>query len=548
MFGAARLPTFYMGGGGAGSTPAGSSFDITTATTGFTGTGRVGDQDGTPSDLYFNNDGTKMYVLGTAADRVHEYTLSTAYNVFTASYSGNFVSVSVQETTPNSLAFSSDGTNMYVLGQAQDRVYQYTLSTAWAISSATYASKTFSVQVQETVPTGIDFSADGTKMYIVGSVNDTVHQYTLSTAWDVTTASLINSFSVGTQTNSPQSVRFADSGTKMYLIDQTSVVYQYTLSTAYNLSTASYASLSFALSTVGGYETNSTGFYIKPDGTRFFMVGTTYDYVWSLNIGTAYNISTSSFSTTDNYRLGTNDSTPVGIKFSNNGNKFFFLGSGNDRVYEYSCSTAWDINTATYTSGRFISVGSQEANGQDLAFGDSGTKMYIIGTTSDTIYQYTLSTGFLITTATYASKSFSVTAQESFPTGLVFNNDGTKFYVVGEGASRIFQYSCSTAWDISTASYDSISLLVSGQVTTPAAVAWANAGAKFYVLGQGNDLIAQYTLSTPFDISTASFDTGKTLSILNVDHQAFGMTIGSNGTKLYVVGQNIDRMIQYTLT
>jgi sugar lactone lactonase YvrE len=552
MFGAARIATYDWGGGGSsgGAAPAGPSYDITTATTGFTGTARIGDQEGTPSDLYFSSDGTKMYTIGTGNDRVNEYVLSTAWNVFTASYS-TFISVVTQETSPNGLAFSTDGTKMYVVGQGQDTVFQYTLSTAWLVSSATYASKSVVVSQggTETVPTAVEFSDDGTTMYVVGSTLDTVHQYTLSTAWDVSTATYASkSFSVTTQSSQPQGVRFADSGTKMYIMNQTSVIYQYALSTAWDVSTASYGSVSFNLSTIGGYETNAVGIYIKPDGTRAFMVGTTYDYVWSLNIGTAYNISTASFSTTDNYRLGANDPVSVGIKFSNNGLKFFALGTNADRVYEYSCSTAWDINTATYTGGRFISVGTQEANGQDLAFGDSGTKMYIIGTTSDTIYQYTLSTGFLITTATYASKSFSVSTQESFPTGLVFNNDGTKFYVVGEGASRIFQYSCSTAWDISTASYDSISLLVSGQVTTPQAVAWANAGAKFYVLGQGNDLIAQYTLSTPFDISTATFDTGKTLSILNVDHQAFAMAIGSNGTKLYVVGQNIDRMIQYTLT
>jgi len=548
MFGAARSATYYMGGGGAGATPAGASWNLSTATTGFTGTARIGDQEGSPSEIYFKDDGLKMYVVGTGNDRVNEYILSTAYNVFTASYS-TFISVATQETSANGLAFSSDGTKMYIVGQAQDTVFQYTLSTAWLVSSATYASKSFVMGQSETVPTAVDFKDDGTIMYVVGSTLDTVHQYTLSTAWDVSTATYsTKSFSVTTQASQPQSVRFADSGTKMYIMNQTSTVYQYALSTAWDVSTASYGSVLYNLSTVGGYETNATGFYIRPNGTQFFMVGTTYDYVWSFNIGTAYNISTSSFATTDNYRLGTNDSTPVGIKFRTDGTKFYFLGSGNDRVYEYSCSTAWDINTTSYTSGRYISVGTQEANGQDLAFGDSGTKMYVIGTTSDTIYQYTLSTAWLITSATYATKSFSVTTQESFPTGIAFKDDGTKFYVVGEGASRVFQYSCSTAWDISTASYDTVNVLVSGEVTTPSALAFGNSGTKMYVLGQGNDLIAQYTLGTAWDVSTATFDTGNTLNILNVDHQAFGMDIAANGSKIYVVGQNIDRLVQWSLT
>ena len=82
----------------------------------------------------------------------------------------------------------------------------------------------------------------------------------------------------------------------MYIMNQTSAVYQYALSTAWDVSTASYGSVTFNLNTIGGYENNATGMFIKSDGTQFYMVGTTYDYVWSINIGTAYNISTSSFS------------------------------------------------------------------------------------------------------------------------------------------------------------------------------------------------------------------------------------------------------------
>jgi hypothetical protein len=46
-----------------------------------------------------------------------------------------------------------------------------------------------SVSSQDTSPYGLAFSSDGTKMYVTGNTNDTVYQYSLSTAWDVSTAS-----------------------------------------------------------------------------------------------------------------------------------------------------------------------------------------------------------------------------------------------------------------------------------------------------------------------------------------------------------------------
>ena len=55
-------------------------------------------------------------------------------------------------------------------------------------------------------------------------------------------------------------------------------------------------------------------------------------------------------------------------------------------------------------------------------------------------------------TATYV-QDFSVGSQDIFPTDITFNNDGTKMYVLGDAGNDVNEYSLSTAFDISTASY-----------------------------------------------------------------------------------------------
>ncbi|PIP46425.1 MAG: hypothetical protein COX15_00695, partial [Candidatus Colwellbacteria bacterium CG23_combo_of_CG06-09_8_20_14_all_42_19] len=139
----------------------------------------VSAQDGNPKGLTFSSDGTKMYVVGWSNDTVYQYTLSTAWDVSTASYASKSYSVTTQEPDPMCLTFSSDGTKMYVVGYTNDTTYQYTLSTAWDVSTASYASKSYSVAAQDNYPYGLTFSSDGTKMYIMGYNNDTVYQYTL---------------------------------------------------------------------------------------------------------------------------------------------------------------------------------------------------------------------------------------------------------------------------------------------------------------------------------------------------------------------------------
>ena len=136
----------------------------------------VSGQDTAPTGLAFKPDGTKMYVIGYVSDRVHQYTLSTAWDLDTASYDSVSFSVRSQESFPRDVAFKPDGTKMYVVGSSSDTVYQYTLSTAWDLYTASYDSVDFDVAAG---PTSATFKPDGTKMYVIGSVNDKVYQYSL---------------------------------------------------------------------------------------------------------------------------------------------------------------------------------------------------------------------------------------------------------------------------------------------------------------------------------------------------------------------------------
>jgi len=61
-----------------------------------------------------------------------------------------------------------------------DSVYRYDLSTAWDITTASYVSLKY-VGSQDTVPVGVAFSGDGTKMFVIGSSNESVYRYDLAT-------------------------------------------------------------------------------------------------------------------------------------------------------------------------------------------------------------------------------------------------------------------------------------------------------------------------------------------------------------------------------
>jgi len=236
----------------------------------------VAAQETGPRNISFKPDGTKMYVLGIVGDDVNEYDLSTAWDISTASYNQNF-SVAAQETGPFGLFFKPDGTKMYICGNLGDDVNEYDLSTAWDISTASFL-QLFSVSTQDSTPTGLFFKSDGTKMYVAGDAGNDINEYDLSTAWDISTASYLQNFSVASQETLLGGLSFKDDGTKMYVVGyDNGNVNEYNLSTAWDISTASFSQSFY----IGGQQAVAIGLFFKPDGTQMFISGQTPTSIFS---------------------------------------------------------------------------------------------------------------------------------------------------------------------------------------------------------------------------------------------------------------------------
>ncbi|MDA9162888.1 autotransporter outer membrane beta-barrel domain-containing protein, partial [Alphaproteobacteria bacterium] len=154
----------------------------------------VASQETVPTGLAFNNDGTKMFVVGVVGDDVNEYTLSTGFDLTsTVTFVDNF-SIASQENFPQSVTFNNDGTKMYVSGNSNG-VNEYTLSTGFDLTSTVTFVDSFSVAGQESLPQDLAFNTDGTKMFVTGYDGDDVNEYTLSCGFQVTTSSSCGSSS-----------------------------------------------------------------------------------------------------------------------------------------------------------------------------------------------------------------------------------------------------------------------------------------------------------------------------------------------------------------
>ena len=264
--------------------------------------------------------------------------VNKGYDWDSLSYASISLNVGPQEPTPRGIAFKSDGTKLFFVGNGYNYVYQYALTTPWDVSTRTGGSS--GVQLLDTDISLLAFNDDGTKMYAGGYGNDRLNEYDLNTAWDVS--------SVATQSG-------------LNTVD------------------------------LSGEDVTPLGLFFKPDGTSFYITGNSSGYVYQYDLSTAWDLSTASHNTSKKYQLSLQDSVQIGVVFNSDGTEMFFLGSQSDRVYRYVLGTAWEVSTAVYQSQVFP-ISSQGTTPTGVATGSDGAYLYFADSGTDTIYQYTFST------------------------------------------------------------------------------------------------------------------------------------------------------------
>ena len=519
-----------------------TAFDISSAS--YVQTFNIAAQDNQPQSIQFNPDGTRLTVLGSQSDVLFYYTLSTAWNISTCSYTYDYFSVATQASEPLGFCFSSNGTKIFVVDNGTNSVYEYNLSVAYDITTASYNSVSFSVASQDTVPAGIAFNSTGSKMLVAGVAGDDVNEYSIGSLATPTgyhpvhTTASIDSTD-WTDINSMTADQAAGDGNVYYAISTDD-------RTTWTVIDNTDGERDIVRNNAGTWQYNSNSTYASEtwtNGTTNTELATLAEAMEGASTPLAYNIAGASYDSVSFTMPYPPIGSPRGIRFNTDGTKMFVCGEISDAVNEFALSTAFDLTTASYVDN--FSVASEDGNPQGVEFNANGTKMFVCGEVGDEIHEYSLSTGFDVSSASF-TQSLTLNSASLNPQGLTFNTDGTKMFVCGNGANdNITQYTLSTGFDISTASYDSVELIIPAD--RPSDIVFNPDGDEMIVLTGGGSTVYKYLLSTAFTLSTASLDTSVSVNA-EQGSGARGMTVNSDGTKMYIVGiSNSLRVDQYSI-
>jgi DNA-binding beta-propeller fold protein YncE len=162
-----------------------------------------------------------------------------------------------------------------------------------------------------------------------------------------------------------------------------------------------------------------------------------------------------------------------------------------------------DVRTWSY-SGRVKDVNSEEANPQSVALSIDGTKMYVIGTSGDDVNEYALSTPYNVASAAFTG--VTIASGETGPSGLAFKPDGSKMYVVGPSLDRVREFTLGTPWVLSTATFTAQSEIFTSVDSSPRGLFFKPDGSKAWMCGDTGGTVDQFTLSTPWDVTTMAYE------------------------------------------
>ncbi|MDA9993368.1 hypothetical protein N9E09_01735, partial [bacterium] len=509
---------------------------------------------GSVRNMSLNVDGTKAYVVNNRY--VYEYDLSIANDLSTAVLQGSYYYYTpLTNDESHMVEISGNGAHLYLASTSSGIIYQFDLATPYDITTISNPNKSINLVSEENKTLSMEMNSTGTKMWTTGGTTDEVHQYTLSTPYDITTVVYDDvQFNLNTAAGitTAQSVAISADGAKMYVFDSTfDELFEFDMSTPYNISTASYNNVSTWIQ-------GASHATLSPDGSKLYasegsvvvqysltqntddvVAPTASSLLWNLDINeVAFNSKTFSFSNSRQLTL------------SEDGTKMYV--PTNRYIREYNLSTAYDISTASYVNQLYYY--SLIANDETayIEISANGEHMYLINDAHDQIEQLTMSTPYDITTAG-TRKYIEIGHLEIQPTGISFSPDGKKFIMTGINTDRVYEFVCTVPWDISTSYWTGARTYVGLQCTSPRSCAYSSDGTKMYVF-QHNGTMFEYTLATPFAIATADINNpgespsfGRSLNYVTISKNG-KYIYGSDGTDTYQYQSDGAELSSVTIT
>ncbi len=286
----------------------------------------------TSDNIYLNEDVYKMYIGNTLVNKIKvgsEALWDKVLDLKNIVFSRQIASPAGDNFYYGSAPFfNPSGTKAYF---GRTRLKQYSLSTPFDLTTASL-DYTGALDFGRS-PT---FRPDGLKLYCCISGNDSIATASLVTAYSLN-AGYTMDYTHFTQASGYRAMSFGNNGYKLYLLDinNNSRIYQYTLSTAYNIDTATYDGVYADLNSFNAGSYGVLDFVISTDGKRLYFVMEDFT-IYQVDLVSPWVISNYSYNNLHIYSWEGYSTNGVEFSCDFNVNKLFvYMSDGTLKEYNF---------------------------------------------------------------------------------------------------------------------------------------------------------------------------------------------------------------------
>jgi len=477
-------------------------------------------------------DGTKFYLHDLFFDSFKEYTMSTPWDVETASLT--YTAPETSGSPPGGgfysedIAFSSDGTKFYAFQvDPVKQVRVFNLSTPWDLStlawSHDFAGTAFAVATNWE---NMHWSHDGKHLFL-GVIDGSLYRYTPVTPWELPTT--VNSFDAGQiwsggglDWGTFRNWLFTENGTRCFVftrhptIGNGRLIKSYSFSIPYDLSGASVKTYEGSFGTT--YDVGGMKMYYNGDnmpGRMFF--GPLGREVRSIPQQRPDDVLDKGMPNVEYAELP----LPLYTTFSNSGDlpttvdKFLGYSLTGDRTFFGSSSTG-GLDERTNDVADYWARFTTSTATATLASGFDSASLLALNTklgtykkSTSVLRMYALPTADTISGLTDSDITSTIDISSTHAVGTItdvsFHEDGTGFLVCG--ATTVTRWVCSVPYDLTTATLHSTSPSITSLTTALGSPPSQFVGALMssdltQFLGCSTGNLYWCTMSTPGDLST----------------------------------------------
>ena len=291
---------------------------------------------------------------------------------------------------------------------------------------------------------------------------------------------------------------------------------------------------------------------------------------------------------------GTGDGIIAGIEFNKDGTKMFtsfgfdLVDPADDYHYlnEYNLSTPYDISTRTYAGASERCELGSGSNGvdthnnavvYDLEFSSDGMKIFVTSRQAgtdpdhDKVYRFDLTTAYDISTCAYVQETsdlddadnlngsnagnFTGALNNNRLQGIEINNDGTKLFLVWKGTdTRLLEFTLTTPYDLTTMTLVTNAGIDVTSVSNPASMRFSLNGKRIFIIdhNENDALVTQISLTNAYDTSSFNLDGSVDINDLTPsNNEPRGIAFNASGLKIYIGNDrnqnSADQIMEYNL-